>query len=70
MVSQAKHVSGVQFLIKGTGPLEWNLCIGGPNDKDPLDCKTSQVKLGKDGNDAPSMPFRTYAHPDTEGHGK
>jgi hypothetical protein len=69
VVSEDKDVSGILFKVEGSGPVRWELGIGGPKDADPVNFEPSRVKIGHDGHAPPALPFRTAAHPDLPNHG-
>ncbi len=68
-VSESKTLSGVTFNVEGKANILWELCIGGPKEEDPVTCDTQMVRIGKDGQRAPAMPFETHADPDLGGNG-
>jgi hypothetical protein len=44
--------------------LKWDLGIGGPEERDPIELRPDRVKIGHEGRPAPEIPFLTFAHPD------
>jgi hypothetical protein len=65
VLSEDKNISGILFKVEGTGPLRWELGIGGPKDSDPVAYAPSRVKIGHGGAAPPALPFATWAHPAT-----